>query len=37
LTDAAKYWRLEASKVPSKTSPQSAIVVVRSLKPLRSA
>ena len=37
LTDAAKYWRLEASKVPSKTSPQSAIVVIRSLKPLRSA
>ncbi len=37
LTDAAKYWRLEALKVPSKTSPQSAIVVVRSLKPFRSA
>jgi len=37
LTDAAKYWKLEASKVPSKTSPQSAIVVIRSLKPLRSA
>ena len=37
LTDAAKYWRLAASKVPSKTSPQSAIVVIRSLKPLRSA
>ena len=37
LTDAAKYWRLEASKVPSKTSPQSSIVVIRSLKPLPSA
>jgi 16S rRNA (guanine527-N7)-methyltransferase len=37
LTDAAKYWRLEASKVPSKTSPQSSIVVVHSLKPLPSA
>jgi 16S rRNA (guanine527-N7)-methyltransferase len=37
LTDAAKYWRLEASKVPSKTSPQSSIVIVRSLKPLPSA
>ena len=37
LTDAAKYWRLEASKVPSKTSPESSIVVIRSLKPLRSA
>jgi 16S rRNA (guanine527-N7)-methyltransferase len=37
LTDAAKYWRLEASKVPSKTSPEGAIVVIRSLEPLRSA
>jgi len=37
LTDADKYWRLEASKVPSKTSPESSIVVIRSLKPLRSA
>ncbi|MFZ1953752.1 MAG: 16S rRNA (guanine(527)-N(7))-methyltransferase RsmG [Pseudolabrys sp.] len=37
LTDAAKYWRLEASKVASKTSPQSSIVVVHSLKPLPSA
>jgi 16S rRNA (guanine527-N7)-methyltransferase len=37
LTDAAKYWRLEASRVPSKTSPQSSIVVIRSLEPLRSA
>ena len=37
LTDAAKYWRLEVAKVASKTSPQSSIVVVRSLKPLRSA
>ena len=36
LTDAAKYWRLEASKVPSKTSPESSIVVIRSLAPLRS-
>jgi len=37
LTEAAKYWRLEALKVPSKTSPESSIVVIRSLKPLRSA
>ena len=37
LTDAAKYWRLETSIVPSKTSPQSSIVLIRSLKPLRSA
>ena len=35
LTDAAKYWRLETSKVPSKTSAQSSIVVVRGLWPLR--
>ena len=34
LTEAAKYWRLEASKVPSRTSPESSIVVVRSLSPL---
>jgi len=31
LTDAAKYWRVEASKVASKTSPKSSIVVVRRL------
>jgi 16S rRNA (guanine527-N7)-methyltransferase len=37
LTDAAKYWRLEAVKVPSKTSPEGSIVVIRSLKPLRDA
>jgi 16S rRNA (guanine527-N7)-methyltransferase len=37
LTDAAKYWKLEAVKVPSKTSPESSIVVIRSLMPLRSA
>jgi len=34
LTDAAKYWRIEATKVPSKTSPASSIVVIRSLRPL---
>lgn len=33
LTEAAKYWTLEASKVPSKTSPTGCIVVIRSLKP----
>jgi 16S rRNA (guanine527-N7)-methyltransferase len=31
LTDAAKYWRLEASKVPSKTNVQSSVVVVRTI------
>ena len=34
LTDAAKYWRIEATKVPSKTSPTSSIVIIRSLRPL---
>ncbi len=33
LTEAAKYWKLEASTVPSKTSPDGCIVVIRSLKP----
>jgi len=37
LTDAAKYWRVKASKVASKTSPKSSIVVIRSLAPLRRA
>jgi 16S rRNA (guanine527-N7)-methyltransferase len=37
LTDAAKYWRLEAIKVPSKTSPSGSIVVIHSLKPLQGA
>jgi 16S rRNA (guanine527-N7)-methyltransferase len=31
LTEAAKYWRLEASTVPSLTNPDAAIVVVRHL------
>ena len=37
LTEAAKYWTIEASKLPSKTSPQGCIVVIRALKPLRRA
>jgi len=37
LTEAAKYWRLEATKVPSKTSPEGSIVVIRALKPLSGA
>ena len=32
LTEAAKYWRIEASKVPSKTSPEGCVVVVRGLE-----
>jgi 16S rRNA (guanine527-N7)-methyltransferase len=35
LTEAAKYWRVEASLVPSVTNPASSIVVVRGLKRLR--
>ncbi len=33
LTEAAKYWTLEASTVPSKTSPTGCIVVIRSIEP----
>ena len=35
LTEAAKYWRLEASLVPSATNPASKIVVLRGLKRIR--
>ncbi|MGH6726848.1 MAG: 16S rRNA (guanine(527)-N(7))-methyltransferase RsmG [Pseudolabrys sp.] len=35
LTQAAKYWRLEASTVPSVTNPASKIVVLRGLRRLR--
>jgi 16S rRNA (guanine527-N7)-methyltransferase len=35
LTEAAKYWRLQASLVPSVTNPASAIVVVRGLQRIR--
>lgn len=34
LTHAAKYWRLDASKVPSKTSSAGSIVVIRNLTPI---
>jgi 16S rRNA (guanine527-N7)-methyltransferase len=33
LTEASKSWNIEASLVPSKTSPASRIVVVRALAP----
>jgi 16S rRNA (guanine527-N7)-methyltransferase len=32
LTEATKYWRLRASKVPSKTSPEGSIVLIRGLE-----
>ena len=35
LTDAAKYWRLQASRVPSRTSPDGSVVVIRALEFLR--
>ena len=34
LTEAAKYWNIEATTVASKTSPEGCIVIVRGLKPL---
>ena len=35
LTDAAKYWRLQASRVPSRTSRHGSVVVIRALESLR--
>jgi 16S rRNA (guanine527-N7)-methyltransferase len=35
LTEAAKYWTIQASKRPSKTSPEGCIVIIRGLKALR--
>ena len=32
LTQASKYWNIDAALVPSKTSPASRIVVVRGLR-----
>ena len=36
LTEAAKYWSIEAEKVPSKTSSEGCIVVVRNLHARKS-
>jgi 16S rRNA (guanine527-N7)-methyltransferase len=33
LTEAAKYWTIEAEKLPSKTNPQGCIVKIRRLTP----
>ena len=33
LTRASKYWNIDAELVPSKTSPEGRIVVVRGLQP----
>jgi 16S rRNA (guanine527-N7)-methyltransferase len=35
LTEAARYWIIEAKKAPSKTSPAGAIVIVTGLSPRR--
>ena len=37
LTEAAKYWTIEATKVPSITSPEGRIVVVRRLTRRKTA
>ena len=34
LTEAAKYWRVEATLVPSRTDPKARVVVVRGLAPI---
>jgi len=31
LTEAAKYWTIQADKAPSKTSPEGCIVIIRGL------
>ena len=36
LTEAAKYWRIEAETLPSRTSPEGRIVRVKGLKRLKS-
>lgn len=33
LTDAARYWRIQASTVASRTDPKARIVIVESLSP----
>ena len=35
LTEASKYWKIEADLVPSRTDPKARIVVVSSAEPLR--
>ena len=37
LTEAHKYWSMEASQVPSQTEPSAAIVTVRKLGPRHAA
>lgn len=35
LTEAAKYWKIEADLVPSKTDPKARIVVVRGIERIQ--
>jgi 16S rRNA (guanine527-N7)-methyltransferase len=35
LTEAAKYWSIQASLVPSRTDPRSRVIVIRAAKPKR--
>jgi 16S rRNA (guanine527-N7)-methyltransferase len=37
LTEAAKYWRVQATLVPSRTDPKAQIVIVRGLEPTSAA
>ena len=37
LTEAAKYWTLSVTKVPSKTNPEGCILCISNLHPRRSA
>ena len=37
LTEAAKYWKIEADMVASRTNPAGRIVVVRALRPVAKA
>ncbi len=37
LTDAAKYWSIKAEKVPSVTSSDGCVVIVRGLEPRKRA
>ncbi len=37
LTEAAKYWTIEAAKVPSKTAPEGCVVVITGLQARRRA
>ena len=34
LTEASKYWRIQATTAPSRTSPEGCIVVIRQLEKL---